>query len=105
MRRRYMMATTAYHPPTRSDLSSSSPDLCIVTEKNKDFYIGQWVISTVGFQNVIFPRNTTRELTKSEKLEWDGKKIAYSGGISGFTIYTLTWWQRWWYKLRQLRKT
>ena len=58
-----MMATKAYHK--LGDISSEKPDLCTVYSETENYYIGQWVTG-LGFFNVHFPKDSTRELTESE---------------------------------------
>lgn len=65
---RYMMATTAQHQ--LGDISSDDPDICHVHEETETDYIGSWVTG-LGFINVKFPKETTRELTEEEILKYE----------------------------------
>ena len=69
---KYMMATTAIHK--MGDISSDSPDLCHVTEESETDYYGMWVLG-MGFVEVKFPKETTRELTKEEIIYWNSKRV------------------------------
>lgn len=59
-----MMATTAIHQ--LGDISSDTPDLCVIHSEDEDNYIGNWVTG-FGFVNVKFPKTSTRDLTQDEK--------------------------------------
>ncbi len=72
---KYMMATKAIHQ--LGDISSDIPDLCYVHEKHDDYYIGSWVTG-LGFINVKFPKETTRDLNKEEVEEYSKKYIQIS---------------------------
>lgn len=63
---RYMMATTAIHK--LGDISRDEPDYCWVKEQTDEGFLGAWV-EGYGFVNVLFPADTTRELT-AEELEY-----------------------------------
>jgi len=69
---KYMMATTAIHQ--LGDISSDEPDLCIVSKETETDYIGNWVTG-LGFINVRFPKETTRELTEAEIENYNGRSI------------------------------
>lgn len=73
----YMMATRAIH--SHGDISRDEPDLCVVYDEDKEHYIGNWVTG-FGFIDVKFPKETTRELTETEKEHYHGRKIAISNG-------------------------
>jgi len=60
---KYMMATKAIHK--LGDISSEVEDLCHICEVGSEYYIGSWVTG-LGFFNVMFPKETTRELTPEE---------------------------------------
>lgn len=70
--KKYMMATAAIHQ--LGDISSTTPDLCVVYGEDEDNYIGNWV-EGFGFVNVRFPKATTRELSEDEKNLYHGKRI------------------------------
>ena len=63
MKPKYMMATKAF--AKLGDISREKPDLCCVHEDDGNNYIGNWVTG-LGFFNVKFPHDTTRDLTTSE---------------------------------------
>lgn len=75
---RYMMATQAMHAV--GDLSRAEPSLAIVYRETESDYVGEWATG-VGFVNVRFPRETTRELTDEEKARFDGQWIECAGMI------------------------
>lgn len=60
---RHMMATKAYHQ--LGDISNDTYDICLVYDEDGDNYIGNW-ITGMGFIDVKFPKDTTRELTPEE---------------------------------------
>ena len=63
---KHMMATTATHK--LGDLSREDDgidNLCRVTKEDDENYYGMW-ITGMGFFNVEFPKDTTRELTEDE---------------------------------------
>lgn len=68
-----MMATEAQH--LTGDISSNTPDLCVVHGEESDNWIGNWVTG-FGFMNVKFPKATTRELTQEEKEKYHNNWIA-----------------------------
>lgn len=83
MKPKYMMATTALH--TMGDISSKTPDLCVISSEDQDNYIGMWVFG-YGFFNVKFPKSSTRELTPEEKNEWNGQLTELSGMLRPIVI-------------------
>ena len=60
---KHMMATTATHK--LGDISNDTPDLCHVYDQDEENYYGMWV-EGLGFFDVKFPKETTRELTQEE---------------------------------------
>jgi len=68
----HMMATKAYH--TMGDISRTEPDLIIVRREHDDYYIGNWV-EGFGFINVIFPKETTRDLNAEEFAKYHGQNL------------------------------
>ena len=72
---KYMMATRAEHK--MGDLSRDEEDLCHICEIGKDYYIGSWVTG-LGFLNVMFPKETTRELTDEEIVKYNKMSIQIS---------------------------
>ena len=69
---KYLMATTAYH--NIGDFSYETPDLCCVYEETDGAYIGSFVLG-IGAFNVVFPKETTRNLTKDEVKFWSKQYI------------------------------
>ena len=63
--RRCMMATNAIHQHA-VDISRYEEDYCYVQEQNAEGYVGAWV-EGYGFVRVLFPFETTRELTPEEQ--------------------------------------
>ena len=68
----YKMATKATH--LTGDLSSEKPDLCRVGSEDADNFYGAWVLG-YGYFGVQFPKETTRDLTETEKKYWNGRQI------------------------------
>lgn len=62
---RYMMGTKAFLA-SGQDISRDEPDYCRIDKQEGDNYIGYWV-EGLGFINVKFPVETTRECTPEEK--------------------------------------
>jgi len=60
---KYMMATTAIHK--LGDISRDEIDICYVHNETTTHYIGSWVTG-LGFVEVLFPKETTRDLTNEE---------------------------------------
>ncbi len=69
----HMMATKAYHQ--LGDLSRDKPDLCSISNETPNYYVGSWV-EGFGFFHVLFPKETTRDLTKDELDDNDGTPMA-----------------------------
>ena len=69
------IATTAIHK--LGTLSRKDGDLCRVTKESDTDYYGMWVTG-MGFFNVRFPKETTRELTKEEIEKWNSTYIQLS---------------------------
>lgn len=74
---KYMMATKAIHK--LGDISREPADLCTITDEDEENYIGMWVTG-FGFFDVKFPKETTKELTKDEIEQYNGKQISVNGG-------------------------
>ncbi|HET9135136.1 MAG TPA: hypothetical protein VFO76_00755 [Candidatus Kapabacteria bacterium] len=68
---KYMIASEAYH--LLGELSRTE-DLCHVNAETDNYYVGMWVTG-FGFFNVLFPKDTTRELTDAEREYWNKKYI------------------------------
>ena len=67
-----MMATKAYHQ--MGDISRDEPQLCFIYSETKDYWVGQWC-EGFGFFNVLFPKDTTRYVTKEEVEEFNGRQM------------------------------
>jgi len=59
----YMMATKAFHQ--LGEISRDKEDICHIHDETEKYYIGSW-ITGLGFIEVKFPKETTRELTPDE---------------------------------------
>ena len=65
---KYMIATKAEHKLGdigREFDETSSENLCCVYKEIKGYWVGSWVTG-MGFFNVCFPKDTTRELNEKE---------------------------------------
>lgn len=71
----YMMATTAYH--LMGEISRDEYDLCYINSETDKYHIGNW-ITGYGFFDVLFPKKTTRPLTKEEIDKHNGTFIQVS---------------------------
>ena len=61
-----MMGTSATHK--LGDISRKSPQPCIITEEDSEYFIGEWAFHiSYAFVSVKFPKSTTRPLTDDEK--------------------------------------
>ena len=60
---KFLMGTKAYHQ--LGDISRSEYDLFSANGETDKFWIGAW-ITGYGFFNVLFPKETSRELTQEE---------------------------------------
>lgn len=81
---RYIMATRAC-TAGNTDISRDEPNLAIVYSETNDCYIGEWAAG-FGFVNVLFPKDTTRELTDAEKDHYRGKYIEVGGMLRPIRI-------------------
>ena len=87
-----MIATKAYYQ--LGDISRdiyvnelySVENLCIITSETENYYIGMWVTG-FGFTNVLFPKESTRDLTEKEFEELN--KFSYSIGSTRYGDYQL----------------
>ena len=68
-----MMGTKAYHQ--LGDLSRDEFDLCSINNETPDYWVGSWV-EGFGFFHVLFPKETTRDLTDEEVEKFNGKSMA-----------------------------
>jgi len=76
----HMMATKAFHK--LGDISRDEPDLCYVYDADDDNFYGMWVTG-LGFFDVMFPKDTTRELTKEEIAHYSSMNLSLSGNNLG----------------------
>jgi hypothetical protein len=60
---KYLMGTKAYHQ--LGDISSNEYDLFTTSGETDEYWVGMWVTG-FGFFNVLFPKETSRELTDEE---------------------------------------
>lgn len=60
---RYLMGTKAYHQ--LGEISRDKYDLFSANGETDKFWIGMWCTG-YGFFNVLFPKETSRELTEEE---------------------------------------
>ncbi len=60
---KYLMGTKAYHQ--LGDISRGQYDLFSVTGETDNYWVGMWATG-FGFSRVIFPKETSRDLTKEE---------------------------------------
>lgn len=67
--RKIMIATRAFHPGTKTDISDPVGDLAYIKERVGDEYIGHWIFG-IGTIGVRFPVKTTRPLTPTEADQW-----------------------------------
>lgn len=69
---KFLMATKAFH--LLGDISREEPELCSVNAQTDEYWVGSWV-EGYGFFNVLFPRDTTRELTLDEIEKFNNSYI------------------------------
>jgi len=81
--KRYKIATKAIHK--LGDISRDKPDLCVIHSQDEENYIGNWVCG-FGFIDVKFPKETTRDLTDEEILEWSGRGLAINSNPCHFVF-------------------
>lgn len=60
---KYLMGTKAYHQ--LGDISRDEYDLFSATGETEKYWVGMWTTG-FGFFNVLFPKETSRELTQKE---------------------------------------
>lgn len=73
-----MIATKAYHK--LGNLSRKQPGYCIVNKEDADNFYGHWV-EGLGFIDVRFPKDTTRELTPEELKDYNSKVVVIDYGF------------------------
>lgn len=83
---KYLMATKAFHKI--GDISSEEPDICVVTKETETEYIGNWVTG-LGFVDVHFPKETTRELTEAEVKHYNSLNYGIYSLFTGEKSYSL----------------
>jgi len=75
---KYMIATTAIHKmgdlSREFDKDDTLENLCRVTKESDTDYYGMWILG-MGFFNVKFPKETTRELTEEEIEYCNTKRV------------------------------
>jgi hypothetical protein len=74
----YMMATRAVHQ--LGDISRDEADLAVIYGADGDHYVGEWATG-MGYVNVRFPKETTRELTDAEKAYYATKVLDVAGMV------------------------
>jgi hypothetical protein len=73
---KYMMATEAFHK--LGNMSSDTPELCVVNGETDEYYIGMFVYG-MGYFDIRFSKKTTRDLTEAEIKEYDGTTVSLGG--------------------------
>jgi len=76
IKRFHTMATEAHH--LLGNISSNEPDLAIIDSETENFWVGAWVYG-FGFCDVLFPKNTTCDLTKEQFKRYNGSGYAING--------------------------
>lgn len=69
---RYLMGTKAYHQ--LGDISRDEYDLFSAKGETQKYWVGMWTTG-FGFFNVLFPKETSRELTKDEVEKYNNTYI------------------------------
>jgi hypothetical protein len=65
---KYLMGTKAYHQ--LGEISRDEYDLFHANYETDNYWIGSW-ITGFGFFNVLFPKETSRELTQEEITQYN----------------------------------
>jgi hypothetical protein len=68
----YLIGTKAYHQ--LGDISRDVEDLLLAVGETEKFWVGMWVTG-FGFFNVLFPKETTRQLTAEEVQIYNNKYV------------------------------
>ncbi len=68
----YLIGTKAYHQ--LGDISRDVEYLLLAVGETEKFWVGMWVTG-FGFFNVIFPKETTRQLTAEEVEIYNNKYV------------------------------
>jgi len=90
-----MIATKAYHQLgdisrdlTEEDLEEDlEENLSYISSETKNYYIGMW-LTGFGFINVLFPKESTRDLTEEEFKKLN--KFSYNINSTNYGKYQLT---------------
>lgn len=69
---RYLMGTKAYH--LVGDISEETYDLFLADGETEKYWVGMWVFG-YGYIDVIFPKETSRELTDEEVEKYNNSYI------------------------------
>lgn len=69
---RYFMGTTAHHQ--MGDISRQKDDLFQATGETDLYWVGMWSTG-FGFFNVLFPKETSRDLTEAEREHFNSMSI------------------------------
>jgi hypothetical protein len=69
---KYLMGTKAFHQ--LGDLSRPDYDLFSATGETENYWVGMWTFG-YGFFNVLFPKETSRELTQEEIEKYNNSSI------------------------------
>ena len=68
-----LMGTLAYHK--LGEISRQIPDIFTAVAETETHWVGSW-LTGFGFVSVLFPKETSRELTEEEVEHYKGKKLA-----------------------------
>lgn len=69
---KYLIGTIAFHQ--LGEISRDEPDLFRAYGETKDYYVGMWVTG-FGFFDVLFPKDTSRELTDEEREKYNAMHV------------------------------
>jgi hypothetical protein len=69
---KYMIGTIALH--LLGYISRDKGDLCRIYGETDQYFVGTWVTG-FGFFDVLFPKETTRELTPEEVTYWNSRSV------------------------------
>ena len=69
---KYLMGTKAYHQ--LGDISRDEYDLFSATGETEKYWVGMWTTG-FGFFNVLFPKETSRELTQKEIKKYNNTYV------------------------------
>lgn len=74
-----LMGTIAYHK--LGEISRQIPDIFTAVAETETYWVGSWVTG-FGFVSVLFPKETSRELTEEEVETYKTKKL----GIGSYKL-------------------